>query len=187
MVTRMPTSSETITVRACRLSPWFGSVKPTASNSENRPFARPSPMKRPLTEASTPITVASISTIRRICRRDAPIVLSVANSRVRWAIVIDSELAITNEPTKRAMPPKASRKVCRKSVKLFVSLASFEACSTPRSDLRLRREDLPDLVEELRLGVALLPRDPDLVELARLVEEALRRLSARTRRASRRR
>ena len=30
-------------------------------------------------------------------RREAPIVRSVANSRVRWAIVIESELAITND------------------------------------------------------------------------------------------
>ena len=48
------------------------------------------------------------------CRREAPSVRSVANSRVRWAIVIESEFAITNAPTKSAMPPNASRKSCRK-------------------------------------------------------------------------
>ena len=42
--------------------------------------------------------------------REAPSVRSVANSRVRWAIVIESELTITKLPTKSAMPAKASRK-----------------------------------------------------------------------------
>ena len=37
----------------------------------------------------------------------------MANSRVRWAIVIESVLAITKAPTKSAMPPNASRKFCR--------------------------------------------------------------------------
>ena len=44
------------------------------------------------------------------CRRDAPTVRSVANSRVRWATVIDSVLKITNAPTNRAMPANVSRK-----------------------------------------------------------------------------
>ena len=46
----------------------------------------------------------------RTWRREAPSVRSVANSRVRWAIVIESEFAITKAPTKSAMPAKASRK-----------------------------------------------------------------------------
>ena len=56
---------------------------------------------------------------------------SVANSRVRCAIVIESELAITNAPTKSAMPPKASRNVCRMLRKLFVSSESLSACVSP--------------------------------------------------------
>ena len=44
------------------------------------------------------------------CLREAPSVRSVANSRVRWATVIDSVLKITNAPTSSAMPPKPSRK-----------------------------------------------------------------------------
>ena len=49
-------------------------------------------------------------TERRTCLREAPSVRSVANSRVRWATVIDSVLKITNAPTNSAMPPKPSRK-----------------------------------------------------------------------------
>ena len=53
-------------------------------------------------------------------RRDAPSVRSVANSRVRCAIVIESEFAITKQPTKSAMPPNASRKPWRKVMNSFV-------------------------------------------------------------------
>ena len=66
-----------------------------------------------------------------ICRRDAPSVRSVANSRVRCVIVIESELAITNAPTKRAMKPNESRNFWRKLVNEFVSLASVSACDAP--------------------------------------------------------
>ena len=127
----MPTRSATITVRVSIVRPWLGSVKPTASNSEKRPLARPSPTKRPVTEASTPITVASISTLRSTWRRDAPIVRSVANSRVRCAIVIDSALEMTNAPTNSAMPPNASRNFCRKPMNDCVSDESAAACASP--------------------------------------------------------
>ena len=58
-----------------------------------------------------PTTSASTITDPRIWRFVAPIVRSVANSRVRCAIVIESEFAMTNEPTKSAIPPNASRNV----------------------------------------------------------------------------
>ena len=51
-VTMIPSASETTTVRASRRRPLFGSVNPTASNSQKRPFARPSPRKSPTIEAS---------------------------------------------------------------------------------------------------------------------------------------
>ena len=56
------------------------------------------------------MTSPSTITTAMICLPEAPIARSVANSRVRWAIVIESVFAITNEPTKSAIPPKASRK-----------------------------------------------------------------------------
>ena len=62
-----------------------------------------------MTEAIVPMTSASRITEVRICRREAPIVRRVANSRTRWATVIDSVFEMTNAPTKRAMNPKASR------------------------------------------------------------------------------
>ena len=51
-----------------------------------------------------PMISASTITEVRIWRREAPIVRKVANSRVRWAIVIPSVFAITKAPTKSAMP-----------------------------------------------------------------------------------
>ena len=78
-----------------------------------------------------PIASPSITIERRTWRRDAPSVRRVASSRVRWVIVIESEFAITNEPTKSAIPPNASRKSCRKLRKLSVSLASDFACCVP--------------------------------------------------------
>ena len=62
-------------------------------------------------DASMPITSASTTTERRTWRRDAPSVRSVASSRVRWAIVIESELKITNAPTKSAITPKREQEV----------------------------------------------------------------------------
>ena len=66
---------------------------------------------------------------------------SVANSRVRWAIVIESEFAITKLPTKSAIPPNASRKSCRKEMNEFVSSASFFACCCAGARLGGRRQD----------------------------------------------
>ena len=102
--------------------------------TRGRGRARPPTRARP----SSPTRAAPT---RRICRREAPIVRSVANSRVRWAIVIDSELAITKAPTNSAMPPKASRNVCRKLGEALrvarVRLRLLRAAA----HLRLRRED----------------------------------------------
>ena len=134
---------------------------------------------RPMTRAST---ITELST----CRREAPIVRSVANSRMRCAIVIESELEITNAPTKSAMPPNASRKSCRKEMKLVAPSASFFACAVGGPHLRAGREDLPDLLRELLRRHARCSPRPDLVELADLVEEPLRgrQVEARERRAA---
>ena len=63
---------------------------------------------------SSPIATASIRTEVRIWRREAPSVRSIPNSLTRWATVIEKVLKIRKEPTKTAMKPKTSRKVCRK-------------------------------------------------------------------------
>ena len=109
-VTSVPTSSETTIVRVANTVSVFGRSRFSASNSLLRPTARPRPLKRPTIEATSPITSASRITETRTCRREAPIVRSVANSRVRCATVIDSVLKMTKAPTKSATPANESRK-----------------------------------------------------------------------------
>ena len=70
-------------------------------------------------------------TERSTCRRVAPSVRSVASSRVRWAIVIESVLAMTNPPTKSATPPNARRKSLMMERKPFVSFVACAACACP--------------------------------------------------------
>ena len=127
-VTRIPTNSETTIVRVSKTRPLLGSVKPTASKSLKSPFASRSPMNRPASDAITPITSDSITIEVSTWRRDPPSVRTVANSRVRCAIVIESEFAITKLPTKSAIPANASRKPCRNVMNSFVSAASSAAC-----------------------------------------------------------
>ena len=78
-----------------------------------------------------PTTSPSMTTDRMTWRREAPSVRSVANSRERWATVIDSVLRITNAPTNSAMPPKPSRKYVMNFRLSLVSLASALAWASP--------------------------------------------------------
>ena len=128
-VTMIPTSRATTIVRVWKRSPVFGRVKPIRSKSQKRTLASPSPRKSPITDAMIPTVSDSTMIEVSTCRRDAPIVRNVANSRVRCAIVIESEFAITKEPTKSAMPANTSRNVCRKEMNSSVSSASLRACS----------------------------------------------------------
>ena len=105
-VITVPSASETRTVRSANTIPASGRSPPIAVSS----LASPNPANSPITEASSPITRPSITTERMTCLREAPSVRSVANSRVRWATVIDRVLKITNAPTNSAIAPKPSRK-----------------------------------------------------------------------------
>ena len=127
-VTRIPTTSATTIVRVANTVPACGRSIPKWTKSAFSPFARPSPRKRPVIEARIPITSASSSTDISTWRRLAPSVRSVASSRVRCAIVIESVFAITKVPTKRATPPNASRKSLMIERKPFVSLVACAAC-----------------------------------------------------------
>ena len=104
----VPTRSETTIVRVAKMVVPCGRLIPIATKRRLRPFASKRPRKRPTTDPTRPMISASSSTDHSTCRRDAPIVRKVANSRIRWAIVIPRVLAITNAPTKMAMPAKAS-------------------------------------------------------------------------------
>ena len=126
-----PTSSDTMIVRVANTVLACGRSMPNDTSSEFSPLASARPRNRPTTEASSPIRSASSITERRTWRRVAPRVRSVASSRVRWAIVIESVLAITKLPTNSATPPNASRKSLKMFRKAFVSLVCFRACACP--------------------------------------------------------
>ena len=55
------------------------------------------------------MNAASSSTERITCRRLAPSVRSIANSRIRWATVIEYVLKMMKRPTNTAAPANASR------------------------------------------------------------------------------
>ncbi len=116
-VTIVPTRTETITVRVAKIVWPCGRSIPKVTNSLFRSFARPSPRKSPASEPRMPITRASTTTDHSTWRRDAPSVRSVANSRIRWAMVIESVFAITNAPTNRAIPANASRMYLKNETK----------------------------------------------------------------------
>ena len=109
-VTRVPTSRQTTIVRVANTVSVAGSSRLSALKSAFRPTARARPLNRPTIDALRPITSASRITERSTCRRDAPRVRRVANSRIRCATVIESVLKMTNAPTKSAMPANESRK-----------------------------------------------------------------------------
>ena len=130
-VTIVPTRSETITVRVAKTVWPCGRSIPKVTKSLFSTLASPSPRNSPRTEPRTPITKASITTDQSTWRRDAPSVRSVANSRMRCAIVIESVFAITKAPTNSAMPAKASRMYWKKDDEAQVLLVLL--------DLRVRR------------------------------------------------
>ena len=77
----------------------------------------------------------SSPTEARICFREAPSVLSIPNSRVRCATVIENVLKIWNAPTNSDTPAKTSSAILRK---LRLSLMSFVwrlAASSPVSTI----------------------------------------------------
>lgn len=98
----------------------------------------------------------------------------MANSRVRWAMVIDREFAITNDPTNKAMPPNTRRKVRKKSRKPSGSGRVLGRLLVGGPHLGAFRQDLLDRVDQLLRGGAGLAGEQDLVQLAGLVEQPLR-------------
>ena len=87
-VTPSPTATAQMTVRSSIGVPVDGMPKPTASNSAVRPAANRMPPAKPRIVAMMPTISASPSTAPSTCRREAPIVRSIPNSRVRCATVI---------------------------------------------------------------------------------------------------
>ena len=118
-----------MTVRVANTVPACGRLIPSETNSCIEALCEPEAEEQPVIEASRPITNASSSTERSTWLRIAPSVRSVASSRVRCAIVIDSVFAITKLPTNSATPPNASRKSWMMFRNELVSLVACCACA----------------------------------------------------------
>ena len=129
IVTIVPTSSPTMTVRGLRTRPSCGSAAPKALNNALIPWAVAMPSRMPRIEAIRPTISASSMTERSTWPREAPIVRSSANSLVRCATVIENVLKMMNAPTNTAMPAKTSSRVFRK-LRLFWtdSVSSSASC-----------------------------------------------------------
>ena len=115
-VSTVPSTSPRITVRGVTTVPVAGRSISIASNSALITRAKPIPASTPTADASSPVTNASVTTEPRIWRRLAPSVRSIANSRVRWATVIEKVLKIRNEATNSETPAKISSAVLRMSM-----------------------------------------------------------------------
>ena len=112
----VPSTSARTIVRVAITVPDEGRSIPSAFSSAMAPGANPMPATRPTAEAAKPITNASRVTEETIWRRLAPRVRSIANSRVRWATMIEKVLKIRNAATNRETPAKIKNAVFKKPV-----------------------------------------------------------------------
>ena len=129
IVMMIPTSSETTIVRVLNTVDAWGRLIPNDTSSEFERLGQQQTEEQPddrreRRRSRTPRPEPSGAPDDGV----APSVRSVASSRVRCAIVIDSVLAITKLPTNRAMPPNASRKSWKMLRNPLVSLVACWAC-----------------------------------------------------------
>ena len=114
MVTPMPTTRHTITVRASNTNGPDGNVTPNPLSSFSSPTAASTPSPMPISEDTSPTISASPSTERNTWRRLAPTMRSSASSRVRWPTVMENVFKMVKPPTNSAMKPKTRRAVLKK-------------------------------------------------------------------------
>ena len=95
-----------------------GISKPMAPKTAVISLAKPMPASTPMSDETRPIRRASSSTDRSTCRLLAPMVRSMANSRMRCETVIEKVLKMMNPPTNTAAPANASSSGVRKLLML---------------------------------------------------------------------
>ena len=179
-MTTIPTSSATTTVRGFSRRPLFGSVKPSASNSSNSPFASAKPSHEPddrgehaghrRLDEHAPEHLPARRADRPQGRELARPLRDRDRDRVRDHERADEERHSAEREQERLQEREND----------FVSLGVRGGLRLAGLHLRVRRQDRADLAEQRRLGDSRLRRDPDLVELALLAEEPLRGLQVET-------
>ena len=123
IVTTVPTTNATTTVRGSSWRDVLGRSIPNAESNPLSPMAIPIPAMRPNTDASNPVTNASTTTEVMTCPRLAPSARSNASSRVRCATMIENVLKMMNAPTNSAMNANTSSAV-RKNPRRLLQTAS---------------------------------------------------------------
>ena len=108
-VTTIPMPSGTRMLAASNPRPASGKPKPAAVMAHMISSTSPTPTRMPTAEPSTATSAASTMTEPLSWGRDMPRARSRANSRVRWATIMEKVLEMMNVPTSRAMRPKAKR------------------------------------------------------------------------------
>ena len=114
-VTNMPTAIAATAVRVSKTSAPWGTSKPSAPTTEKRIPASSTPSARPATDATPPMTAASMTTDTMICRRLAPIARSRPSSWVRCATRIVNVLKMMKAATTRPMAANPSNTPVRRS------------------------------------------------------------------------
>ena len=125
-------------------------------------------------DAPSPRASASIITEPSTWRRAAPTMRSIANSRVRWATVIESVLKIVNAPTRTATPPNTSRTVLMMPMNFFSPSSVKRSCAAAVWTWRSAPTAAATARADVGRGGAGAARDEDRVVAALLVEQLLR-------------
>lgn len=128
-VISVPTASPMATVPASTWSGAEGSENPNMPISRVSPCAMPSPSTMPSADAAAPSTAASTTMVCITWRRVAPIALSNASSRVRWATCMEKVFQMMKDPTNSAMPANpVSAMVTMPSPAVTASACSSATC-----------------------------------------------------------
>jgi hypothetical protein len=166
VVTATPTANDTARAELEMAIGPSGSSIPNCDISFASPVATPTPAASPAAEATAPTMVASINTDPLTWRPEAPMALSSAISRVRWATVMEKVLLMMNAPTNMATSAKINRMVV-KAAKLAASDAWFSAINAApvitSTSLSTQRQRLDDRA----LRDAVVGGDGDRVGLSR--------------------
>ncbi len=164
-----PTAGAMISDEAVRVRPPAGRANPNAENMAFKPTAMPTPATTPSREAITPTIRVSSTMEPSTCRRDAPTARSRAESRFRWAMMIEKVLLMLKAATSRAIPPNTPRNVRRKPRKsllissLFSSTSSWPvrtSTSSPKASSRLSRNSVADTPSSASTSTLVAPLRP---------------------------
>ena len=108
MVMIIPTTKGTMMALGVNVREMAESPSPTWLSTLITTTTSDIPMAMPVMQPITPAMAASANTEVRTWSADTPMLRRRANSRVRWPRIMAKVLVMMNDPTNRAMTPKAA-------------------------------------------------------------------------------